>query len=352
MEESKISSKVPGKVTNIYVKEGDFVSTGQIILTLDRTDLNTQFKQAQAGVLVAEAGLAKVLAGSRIENIEQAKSALNQAKANLVNAKSNLDRMEELYEQQVITKQALEGNQTQYKVAKETYKTAEQQLKMLTTGATKEDINISRAQVRQARTAMDTAKQQLNNTTITSPFSGVIAQKLVNYGEVINPSAPLFILVQMGTVKVRVDISETLIRYFSTGKNAKIKLDAYPDLNFEGTVRNISPVINQQSRTFWVDVFINNPKHLIKPGMFARLTFDIETHPNVLTAPLETVFNKGEDKYVYIIKNNIANLSPKLKIGITTNNEIEILEGVKTGDELVTRGIQNLVDKAKVRVIR
>lgn len=352
LEEAKISSKVSGKISKIYVQEGNFVSEGQTLILLDQTDLTAQLRQAQAGLVVTENGLAKVLAGSRIEAIEQARANLNQAKANLANNKANLERMEELYNQQVITKQTLESTQTQYKVAFETVKTASEQLRMLKRGATKEDINISKSQVQQAKAGVNLVKQQLDNTLIRSPFSGIISQKFVNSGEVINPSAPLFTLVQMGTVKIRVDISETLLKYFTTGESAKIKLDAYPDLTFDGIIKNISPVVNPQARTFWAEVFINNPNYLIKPGMFAKITFDIETHFNVLTVPLEAVFNKGEHKYVYIVKNNIVNLSPSLKCGITTNSEVEIIEGLKINDEIVIRGMENLVDKAKVKVIR
>ena len=351
-EESKVSSKVSGKVVKIYVQEGDPVGRGRTLCVLDQMDLSAQLNQANAGLGVAKAGLNKVVAGSREENIEQAKSGVRQAKANFENAKVNFDRTYELYKKSVIPKQSYDTAETQYKVSKESLRTAQEQLKMLKSGATKEDILLSKAQVNQARSNVDVVRQQLNNTYVTSPFSGVVAQKLVNLGEVISPTTPLFNIVQMDTVRIRVDLAESLIKYFSKGKESKIKLDAYPDKIFTGTIGNISPIVNVQSRTFWVEIFVSNPQHVIKPGMFARVTFNLETHAKVLTVPLESVINKGESKYVYIVKDNIASLSPRLNTGITTNSQVEILYGLKEGDQVAIKGIENLVDKAKVKVIK
>ncbi|MFH1562658.1 MAG: efflux RND transporter periplasmic adaptor subunit [Nitrospirota bacterium] len=316
IREAKISPKMGGKLLKIYVKENDPVQQGDVVANLDPTDAQLRLLQAEAGLSTAKAGL-------------------KQAETNLELVKIEFERAERLKETNSIAQSAFDKANTGYKMACA-------------------QLELANAQVNQAQVAVASARQGLEDTNITAPISGIITSKCLNEGEVIsqmNLSSPILTVMDISTVKVELAVSEDLITKIKRGSKAEVYFDAYPNKRFTGIISNIFPTVNSQSRTFSCFLHIPNPQHLIKPGMFCRVTLDLERHEGVLCIPQGAVFNRGLDNYLYVVEKNHARLK-QIKLGIQDLEKMEITEGLNQDEEVVIRGVENLQDGVLVRIIR
>ncbi|MDI6784940.1 MAG: efflux RND transporter periplasmic adaptor subunit, partial [bacterium] len=225
---AKLSSKIGGRVIAVKVKEGDLVKSGQLLLQLDTAELNAQLQQAKAALQGAEANLATVKRGARTEEIAAAEAQFDSTRASLEETKKNYLRMQQLQQDGAISAQQLDAAKAQYEVAAAQLKTAEEQLRLIKSRTTAEDISVAEAKVKEIKATIQQLLAQLENTQIYAPFSGTITQKLVEEGETIIPGTPLLILADMNTIQVTCNVDETDIGKVRVGMPAKVYMDSYP----------------------------------------------------------------------------------------------------------------------------
>jgi len=302
-------------------------------------------------VATAEAGLARVLAGTRKEKIDQAEAALAQAKANVDICKITFERMSNLLKDKSIPKTRYDEAKAHYDAALAQYKSAQAQLEMAKAGATREDIDIARAHVRQARAALASARRQFQNATISSPIDGVVAYKNVEPGEVVSPpmipGKALLNIVDMSRLKTMVNISENRVKSVRLGQEAIITLDGFPNEIFSGNVSRISPVVDTKSHTFKAEVLIPNPVNRLKPGMFARVQLVMSKRTDVIKVPIKAVNEGKQGKVVFLVVSGIANVRP-VTLGISDEVDIEVKSGVNPGDKVIVEGNLGLEHGDKV----
>jgi len=350
-QEVKITSKIPGRVEKVLVEEGTLVKAGDVLIKLERKELALAVEQAKAAVATAEAGLAKVLAGTRKEKIDQAEAALAQAKANAYICKITFERMANLLKDRSIPRTKYDEAKARCDAALAQYQSAQAQLEMAKIGATKEDIDIARAQVRQARAALATARRQFQNTIITSPINGVVVHRNVEPGEVVSPplmpTKPLLDVVDMSRLKTVVNITENRTRSVRLDQEASITLDGFPGETFPGKVSRISPVVDPRSRTFKAEILIKNPDNRVKPGMFARVQLVLTKRTDVLKVPVEAVTEGEEGKFVFLAVNGVAKITP-VTLGISDGVYVEVISGVNAGEEVIVQGNLGLEDGNRI----
>ena len=340
-QEVKITSKIPGRVEKVPVEEGTPVKPGDVLIELEQKELALAVAQAEATVAAAQAGLAKVLAGTRKEKIDQAQAALAQAKANADICKITFERMRKLLKDKTISKTKYDEAKAHCDSALAQYNSAQAQLEMAKTGATKEDIEIARTQVGQARAALAAARRQLQNTIITSPIDGIIAHKNVEPGEVVSPPVmpgkALLDIVDMSRLKTTVKISENRVKIIRLGQEAIISLDGFPGEIFPGKITRISPVVDANSRTFKAEVLIPNPYNRLKPGMFARVQLILTKRTDVLKIPVKTITEGKEGKVVFLAVNGTAK-AQTVTLGISDEVDTEVISGLNPGDQVIIGG--------------
>lgn len=350
-QEVKITSKIPGRVEKVPVEEGTPVKAGDVLIELELKELALAIEQAKAAVATAEAGLARVLAGTRKEKIDQAEAALAQAKANVDICKITFERMSNLLKDKSIPKTRYDEAKAHYDAALAQYKSAQAQLEMAKAGATREDIDIARAHVRQARAALASARRQFQNATISSPIDGVVAYKNVEPGEVVSPpmipGKALLNIVDMSRLKTMVNISENRVKSVRLGQEAIITLDGFPNEIFSGNVSRISPVVDTKSHTFKAEVLIPNPVNRLKPGMFARVQLVMSKRTDVIKVPIKAVNEGKQGKVVFLVVSGIANVRP-VTLGISDEVDIEVKSGVNPGDKVIVEGNLGLEHGDKV----
>jgi len=352
-QEVVATPKIAGRVERIFVKEGDVVKAGDVIVKLEETDFLLAVKQAEAALATAKANLANLLAGTRPEKIEQAKAALHQAQANLTSMEKEYQRIKQLAAADLVAKRELDVVIAQYESAIAQVKQAKEQLDMLKKGPTDEELEIARAQVRQAEAGLAVAKNTLNDTILKAPFAGFITARFVDEGVQVYtaPKTEILKLTDVSRVKVVTPVSERDFSRLKTGTPCEIKLDALPGEIYQGRVTRIVPEINPVSRNFNVEVEIPNPNLRLKSGMFANIRLFVgqkETltiSRDILITDLVTGIS-----YAFVVEGDRA-VRRKLILGERSGIFIEVLEGLKEGEKLVVVGQNRLQPGSKVRIL-
>lgn len=189
------------------------------------------------------------------------------------------------------------------------------------------------------------------NTFLRAPFSGVIAAKNYENGE-LYAGTPILLLVDMANLKAHINIPESYYPSIKEGMNVAITSDVFTDKEFKGIIEIVSPVIDATTHTFQVQIKISNAGGVLRPGMFARIGVDFDKI-NAEVVPYQAVLKLqgSNERYVYVNNNGVAK-RVKVQMGKRYDDKIEILsDELKEGDQLVVVGQARLVDGVKVNVV-
>ncbi|MDD8032079.1 MAG: efflux RND transporter periplasmic adaptor subunit [Acidobacteriota bacterium] len=293
---------ISGKVTRIYVQEGDQVRQGQLLAELDTEALRLQLEQAKAAVSVAQ--------------------------ANYQDAKRNKERMDKLLKENAISEQQHE----KIRLA----------------------LEAAQTQLKQAEEALNLVQYQLDVSMMRAPFSGLITGKYINEGEAINPMMPggpgVVTLMDMSSVKIKVNVPERNFREIHPGLKSLIRVDAYPDEVFEGEVFIVNPSANPVTRSFETQVKVPNPQSKLKAGMFARVEIVVEEKAEALTIPADAILEEDDKNYVFVVANSQA-AKRQVKTGLQEKDLIEVLSGLQEGEKIVYVGKEMLNDGSAINIV-
>lgn len=285
--ELNISSKVAGEIISIKVDEGDKVNKGDTLGMIDPTEYLLQYQQAVAAEKSAEAQYLLLSRGSRKEDIKQAEENLKQAEANYKNAKDDYERIHNLFRTGSVSSKQLEDMKTRFEIAEAQLNSAHQVLNKIKTGARQEEIDAAKARFEQASAQTKLLKKKVEDCTIISPLSGFVTKKIVEQGELVNFGTPLFRISNLDELFVMVYLPETELPKIKLGNKAEIKIDAFPEKSFPGTVVFISPeaeftpknIQTKEERiklVFGVKIKLKNLDHSLKAGLPADVTIHID----------------------------------------------------------------------------
>jgi len=389
--EVKISPDISGEITELNVQEGDSVKIGTVlarvfadIYALQRDEAASQVNRTQATVANSNA-------------------ALEALQASLDQAKQSYDRNKALYDQKIISKAELEQYETTYRSAQANY------------NAAKENIKSLKAEVQTSQTGLTKANKDLTRTVLVSPMKGVVSSLKVKKGERVagnsfNIGTEMMTIADMSEMEVRVDVGENDIVKVNYGDSTDIEVDAYNNRKFKGIVTRIasstktsagSAVTSNDVTSYEVRIRLNKDsyKDLIdpskpgkfpfRPGMNASADIKTKRHDNVLSIPIMSVNArvKGSDKsmsdkkkeeeakkpednpmsnepvvasdeleeVVFVLQKDGKVKKVIVKTGIQDINNIEVLQGLKEGDEVITGPYnaisEKLKDGMKVKVV-
>lgn len=215
-------------------------------------------------------------------------------------------------------------------------------------GGTQQAVDQLKAQLDAARSQYDNL---LENTVLTSPITGVVTARNYDPGDMTG-NLPVLTVGQLSpVVKVLIGISENDMNLVKKGMPVSIALDAFPGETFEGTVNRIYPTVDTSTRTFMAEVRISNPGERIKPGMFARVSFDMGSKHNVVVPDRAVVKQTGSgNKYVYVYTNGRVSYK-KVELGQRLGDSYELISGINDGDTVVTAGQSRLADNIPVAIM-
>jgi HlyD family secretion protein len=317
-----ISATIAGQITNIAVEEGDAVKKGQLLLQIDPVSTRAQVRGSEA-------------------SIDALRRDVDSARASLEQARADFRRSEGNFKAGIVPAADMERTRTVVATAEATVKAAERR-------------------VAQASAGLEGTRDLLAKTTIRSPMDGVVTAKRVEEGEVAvigiqnSPGTVLFQISDMSVVEAELEVDETSIPNVVLGQEARVRLDAYPNKTFRGTVTEVasSPILSgaNQAIKFKVKVRLDEPPKGIKPGLSARADILTGFRSDALVVPLQALVvreierkpgvkvdpNAPRDQEgVYLMEDGKARFQP-IVTGMIGELSIEVLSGLKGGETLIT----------------
>lgn len=286
--ESVVGFKVPGRVVELPVEEGQLVKAGDLLARLDQTDYRQQVALDEALVRTREAELNLSLAGSRVQEKRSAEQAVADALAALELSRADARRYQALYEKDEVSAQVRDSSATSLKRAEAAYERARQNLDMVNEGVRREQIAINQAAVHSARQALGLSRIRLGDTALVAPTTGVALVRHAEIGEVMAAGTPVVTLADLDRLWLRGYISETDIGRVRLGQPATIRSDTFPGTSYRGrisfiasqaefTPKSVETHKERVTLVYRVKIDLENPTHELKPGMPADAY--IETAP-------------------------------------------------------------------------
>jgi HlyD family secretion protein len=276
--DADLGFKISGRVLERLVSEGDSVQAGQKVATLDASDLQQELAVRNAERQAALAQLKELEAGSRPEEIQQAKAVLERAQAEENRWRIEYERQRGLHEKDVISARELESAQLSYETATAKVKEAKEAYTLAREGPRQEKIEQARATLKQAEEAIELVKIQITYATLNSPMSGLVLADHVEPGEYASAGTPIVSVGDLKNVWVRAFIDETDLGRVKVGKAASIKTDSYPDKTYQGrisfissesefTPKNVQTEKERVKLVYRIKIDVPNPNQELKPGM-------------------------------------------------------------------------------------
>jgi HlyD family secretion protein len=395
----------PAPITQILVKEGDHVHKGQVVAKMESVQANADVVAQKASIDTSLADSAAAEAGlkSQADGVTTAQATLDKNKAELARTKSNFDRATELYNAKLLAKQDYEQKKAEYDTA------------VAAIGEAEARLSQARAQEAQARQQLTSAQKHtaqqeanlnrfadiLDKYDVTAPIDGIVTNLPVRAGETVVPgvqnsaASTIMTIADMSVITAEVKVDETDIVNVSLGQASEVTIDAMPNRTFHGHVTEIgdtailrssgvaasqSNTSDQEAKDFKVVIALDDPPEDIRPGLSCTGKIVTATKPHVLTIPIQalTVRQRGdldpkksdaveaasnvdpavekvkkeELQGVFTIHDGKAEFVP-VKTGITGSTDIEVLNGLKDGDQIITgtyKIIRTLRNFSKVKV--
>jgi len=216
---------------------------------------------------------------------------------------------------------------------------------------------ISQQSYDQTKTQLSVQKNNLsyleNNTRIRAPFSGVIAAKNYENGELYSGAQPILTIVQMNELKAYIDVPESYYPVVKKGMRIEVKSDIYEGKTFSATISNIAPTMNASSHSFQVELKIPNSQELLTPGMFIRATLSLGQAQAVMVPYMAVLKLQGSnERYVFLEKNGKAERIT-VELGQRFDDQVELVsDQIKQGDNLVVAGQAKLKQGSAVQIVK
>jgi HlyD family secretion protein len=276
--ESLVSFKVPGRIVDLPVEEGQQVESGALLARIEDADSRQKVQIDEADVRVRESNLALTLAGTREQEVKASQQSLLDAEADRDEKKLDYDRAERLFAKDEISAQDRDLAATALKRAEAAVKGAEQRFNEAQEGSRKEDVAIARANLNEANANLGLSRVNLEYATLRSPSTGVITVRQAELGEVVAPGSPVVTLADLDHIWLRAYVAETDLGSIHWGQDADITTDTYPGKKYHGRISFISPDAEFTPKSvqtfkervtlvYRIKIDIDNPNHELKPGM-------------------------------------------------------------------------------------
>jgi RND family efflux transporter MFP subunit len=296
----EVAPKTGGRLQSMDVKLGDRVRRGQVIAKVEDREIVEQVRQAEASHKVAEANVRR-------------------SDADLSLALTNVERARNLYGRQLLPKQQLDDAEARYISAVAA-------------------LDLSRAQVAQSESRLTELRINLSNTNVISPVDGFVAKRNVDPGAFVSQNAGVASVVDISSLRLVANVVEKDLKAVNPGDPAIVEVDAYPGEKFNGRVARISPILDPATRTAPLEVEIPNPQFRLKPGMYAKITLEIESRQGVLIVPKISLVDSEGRRGVYQPNDESRAAFKPVTVGLEDSEIAEIVEGLREGEVVVSTG--------------
>ena len=210
-----------------------------------------------------------------------------------------------------------------------------------------QNLDETKARLDAARAQQELNRVRLERTVIRAPFAGTVGLRLVSPGAYVKPGDDIANLESLGSMKLDFRVPETYLARLSVGQTLAVRVDAWPDQSFEGSIYAIDPALDPETRTVLLRARLPNKGNKLRPGLFARVSLILERRENALVAPEQAIVPVGQKTFVYRVVDGKAVMTP-VRLGLRRPGQVEIIEGLSVGDLVVTDGQLKIRDGAPV----
>jgi RND family efflux transporter MFP subunit len=288
--EVTLAAEVGGVVKEYKADVGDRVETSQLLVRIDPRDYQLALREAKANLA---AGRARLDASSK-----------------------TFERSKALLPQKVISSDAFDKNEAEYKTAKAT--------------------------LAQIKAMVDVAIENVNKTRITAPFEGLVAKRLIEKGQTVGVGTPVMTLVDLDTVRVAIHMAECDYVCVDPDDPVLVTVEAFPEKSFKGRIDRIGVKGDERTNTFDVEILLDNPGLTLKAGLSARVRITTDVIPDTILIPQSTVLYREDRREVFVVGQGLLAELRTVKLGRTRGSLVQILEGLDSGDRLIVSGGQYL----------
>ena len=365
-ETSDVAPKTAGKVTNTFVKVGDFVQQGAVLAKLDENEARLALREAEANVRQAEVGVSQAQArlglspsgnfqASNIPEVRVANANYEQAQAELRQAEANENRYRDLVTTGDVSVQNYENYRTIRDTARARVNAARQQLEAAANAARQNNqaIRAAQAAVDASRTRVETARQAIADTIIRAPFSGFVSNRQVAVGEFVTTATPIITLLRTNPLKLQMQVGEAEVPGISIGMGVSLEVEAFKDRKFAGTVTAVNPSVDPTSRAAIIEASVENSGNMLRSGMFATARITRQGGNVGIFVPRSAVLSDPttQSYRVFVIQDGVAKLRV-IQLGTEENDSVQILNGVNADEMVATSNLPQLYEGAKVQVVQ
>jgi len=290
---------------------GDVVRAGELIAELEDSQLQQQVRRSEASIKVSQAGV-------------------TQRKAELANTRANLDRARQLFEEELLSPQEFQQQQTSLEVMNA-------------------QVALAEAQLTQVQAELNELKIRLAQAKIYAPMAGIVAARQVDPGALVNPNNPILRIVNLSTMVTQGNVPERSIGKLRVGNRTTVEVDAIPGKIFTGLVARIAPVLDAATRSALIEIDIPNPDAVLKAEMFARITLDLGSMREATLIPRDGLVYRGQQPGVYVVEDNADRpVFRAIETGMTREDNVEVLANLDAGTRIVGRGATMLRDGDRI----
>jgi RND family efflux transporter MFP subunit len=327
LREAAVFSRVAGYLEMVAVRPGDMVQAGEVVAVVEHSQLDAQVLNAVAARRRADADLLN------------ARAAVDRAQAQLAVAQANFTRASTLFEQGLVSQQAVDSSRGDLQTSQANLDAAQAQ------------IRAAQAEIEGADASLQSARLAQASATITAPWSGIVLKRALDPGGYVTPSGgtPILSIADLDNVAVVVNVTEADMSAVPRGAAVAIGVDAFPNRTFRGTVTRIAGGVDPDTRTVQVEIDLDNPDHALRPGMYARARLTGASR-RAFVAPLSALTTIGTQQFVWVVANGKVSRRA-VTIGATVAASVEITSGVGPDEIIVYRGTELVREGAAVRTV-
>ena len=355
---AELAFQVPGLVTRLPVKEGQHVARGQVLGQLRQTEYQARREAAQGQLQQGVAVLDTLRSGARSEEQLRREAALRAAEAKLENARTEFERYARLLPSSVVSRSEYELSQTNYRVAQEERQSAQQLLEKARTSR-QEEIEAQEAQVHTLEARVREAGVQLADTTLHAPYSGVVAQTLIDEGEAVAANKPVLKFQNTEEIDIVADVPEAVMAADLRSGNVSrmtAEFSHMPAKQFSVRIWEITQVADPATQTFQARFRMKpSPRTILLPGMTATVDISFRrprAQAHQTFVPISAVTREANGRQmVWVLGANQTVRCREVRLGEVKDGKVEIQGGFRPGQRIAVAGAEQLREGMKVRVL-
>lgn len=317
-----LAPKYTGKITQVYVKLGDFVKQGQILMVQDTGDLDISIAQNSAAASAAGAD-AREAAATYNANYIKVKNAYELER-------SKYERNQYLFSIGAISKDALDSVEQEYMASKAAYEILANQVD----DGDAASVQSKKFTAEKQNRATEALERQRADMYLRAPRDGVIGYRNAEVGAIVSAGTKVFSLVDNSNINVDCTLSEGDAAILETGIEVKVTIDALGN-DYNGRIVYVSPAMDDSSKTYQVRIELDENSDTIKAGLFAHTAIDILQRKDTLFVPKEAVLSKNGRQTIFVLRDDGTVEEREVKIGLLNDEAEEIIEGLNDGDTVV-----------------